>query len=122
MAREHKPYKINIGDIILVRRREIKGIIFYCCSVKQRNYDGTSTYFYKRLKFKKGVELQDNTKIKINSMFENLIKNPKDEFNPIMNLMILDFDIIEDKISDDEALENYQDEIFNEESFDDIFF
>lgn len=122
MGKEYKPYKVNVGDTVVVRRREVKGIIFYCCSVKQRNYDGTMSYFQRRLKFRKGVEIKDNTRIKINSMFENLIKNPKDEYNPIMTLMIMDFEIIDEKDTANEALENYREDIFNEETFDDIFF
>lgn len=111
-----KPYKVNIGDTIKIKRTEINGRMFYSTSVTQKQFDGTKKYYNKRLNFKKGVSIPNDTRIKILDMFENMWDNPKDPYNPVSILMILDYEIIKNSEQiEKDALEEYRDDVFGDE-------
>lgn len=119
-----KSHKVNVGDTIKVKRTEINGRMFYSTSVTQKQFDGTKKFYNKRLNFKKGVSVPNNTKIKIINMLENLFDNPKDPYNPLSILMITDFEIVKNNEQiEKEALEDYREDIFGDEDLSsDLFF
>ena len=104
-----KSYKIEVGDTIKVTKKIVNGYTFYTTRVPQKNIDGKTEFFSKYLQFKKDVQIVDGERITIKRMMENLRKNPRDPFNPISSLMILDFDKekTEDK-AEQEAIDEYK--------------
>ncbi len=108
---EKKPYRINEGDIIEVRIVELhKGDYSYkMASTPIIKYlEGKNREIRKEIKFKTGEidKIKDGTKIRVKKMFEDvrLYKNI-----PIWQLVILDYDIVEEPDYDTkEALFNYQ--------------
>lgn len=103
-VKQNRPYKIMVGDTIRVFRREVdyngKTLVFYSTPIKKKEYDGTFNYYYKNIKFRKGVDLQNKCTIKINNMFEDVSKNTKDNYNPIWSLFISDYELVEESSSD----------------------
>jgi hypothetical protein len=115
------PYKIEIGDEIMVFRNEYSGYVYYKAMIQKKNYDNTKDIFYKPLYFRKGVNLEDRTIIKIKDMFEDVRKNPKDKYTPIWSLFILDFDIMPNQVKDkSSAIEEYNNQV-NSVDIDDVF-
>lgn len=93
---EYKIYhKVEAGRKIRVFKNTYNDRNYYRVQVKQKNYDDTEDIFYVPLQFKKGVELENQTDIIIKQAYENMRKNPKDEYNQITYLVITDFEIVE---------------------------
>ena len=118
---EKRPYKIMIGDNIIVYRNDVNGNAYYKAMLTKTKQDGTKARFYKDLRFRNGVNLQNKTMIKINNMFEDVRENPKDKFNPIFSLVILDFEVVENPFDKNTAINTYNSEI-NKEEIDDSYF
>lgn len=102
----NKVYKINIGDIIQVKKQAVTSkngqkFNFYSASVPKKEHNGTISYYKKGLNFKSGVELENNTMIKIYGMYENVRSNKRDPYEPIWYLCITDFEVIENYQADD---------------------
>lgn len=120
---ENKPkrhYKIEPGDNIYVYRNQVGDNVFYKTMVSNTNKDGTKARFYKEIKFKSGVSLDNKTLIKVNEFFECVRNNPNDKYNPIFYLLILDFDILENPFDKNDAIYNYNNNQNNE--IDDSYF
>ena len=83
--------KIEPGRKYRVWKKTFNDVDYYKIKVQQKNYDGTTDYFYQEVKFKKGVSLPNETDIRIKEAYENCRKNPKDEYNAITYLVITDF-------------------------------
>lgn len=83
---------------------------YYKIQVTQKNYDNSVDKFYEEVRFKKGVEIPNQTDIIIKTAYENCRKNPADIYNPIFYLLIVDFEQIE---SQEQITKNALDE-FNE--------
>lgn len=101
-------YKIMAGRKYRVFKLVFDDKVFYRIQMQQKNYDDTVSKFYRQVNFKKGVELDNETDIIIHRGFENVRRNPKDDYNPISSIMITDFEIVEnqEKVQKD-ALEDY---------------
>lgn len=120
---ENKPkrhYKIEPGDNLVVYRQDINGISYYKAMVTKTNQDGTKSRFYKEIRFKKGVAVANKTMIKVNDFFEDVRQNPRDKYNPIFSLVILDFEIVENPFDKSSAISNYNNNQNNE--IDDSYF
>ena len=120
---ENKPkrhYKVEPGDNLVIYRQDINGISYYKAMVTKTNQDGTKSRFYKELRFKKGVEIANKTMIKVNDFFEDIRQNPRDKYNPIFSLVILDFEIVENPFDKTTAISNYNNNQNNE--IDDSYF
>lgn len=117
-----RPYKINIGDIIKIHRQDFnsggKQFVFYSTVVKKTEKDGTTGYYSKELSMPSGTDLKDGVKIKIMNMFEDVRKNKKDRYQPVWQLHILDYKVIDENISNSELLSNYANDL--EENSSDI--
>ena len=85
--------------------------MFYKIGVIQTLPDGQKLKGYKPVKFKKGVEVADKTRIKIKQAFENFYKKGYDY---VLYLQINEFEILDDKI-------NEYNESLQEVDVDDIF-
>ena len=59
-------------------------------------YDGTEFKTYCPVRFKKGMEVENGTTIKIKQAIENIKPNPKDKWSYITEYMILDYEIATD--------------------------
>lgn len=96
--------------------------VFYKVLITQENYDQTKDKFYVNLVFKKGVVLENQTKIIIKKAYENYRKNEKDPYNGISYLMVTDFEIVGDKEREKEqALDKFRDTRFNNENNDNVY-
>lgn len=120
-----KTYKVNLGDTIVVRRTDVetegKIFSFYYTTVAKKEY-GSTKYYKKILKFKKGISLKDKTTIKINDMFEDAMMNKKDRYNAIWCLVILDFEIImENDNNSQQAILDYQQNISENKEENDMY-
>ena len=104
--RPRKHYKIELGDVITVFKQEAGTHTFYKTPISKKNYDGTTSYYNKRLWFKRGVDIPNNSKIKIIDFFEEIRENASDKYNPIFGLFILDYEII-DKSNVSESINAY---------------
>lgn len=93
----NRSYRTEVGDTVRIYRSEYNGRMFYKIMQPQKDGEGNTVKFYKEISFKKGVEVQDKTDIKILKMMENLRKNPKDPYHPISSLLILEFEIQENR-------------------------
>ena len=114
---ENKIYhKLEAGRKIRVFKSTYNDKNYYRVQVKQKNYDGTEETFYVPLQFKRGVELENQTDIIIKEAYENMRKNPKDEYNPIYYLMITDFEIQErEEQIQAQAFKDFQDNLYANE-------
>lgn len=92
-------HKIEAGRKIRVFKSTYKERNYYKVQVTQKEYDGQTSKYYINLQFKKGVELNDpdgqGVDIIIHEAYENLRKNKNDEHNPVVYLMVTDFEICE---------------------------
>lgn len=109
-------HKIEAGKKIRVFKSTYQERTFYKVQVTQTNYDKTQDKFYIGVVFKKGVELNDpdgkGIDIIIKQAVENFRKNPKDEYNPIMYLMITEYEICErEEQVQQQAFDNFRDNL-----------
>lgn len=117
--RKNHWYKIMPNDDVMVFKNEYGGNIFYKVRITKKNYDNTKSYFYKNVRFKKDVELEDRTIIKILDMFEDVRENKNDKYNAIWELFITDFEILPNEVKDKaSAIENFNNRYdIDDESF-----
>lgn len=118
------PYKINIGDIIRVSRTDVekngKSYTFYKVYFKKAEF-GKNNFIFKMLKFKSGVSLKNGTKIRVLNFFEDVMRNSRDRYNPIWCLVITEFEIVEESMSDtNKEIMNYQEDIIESKEDDDF--
>ena len=107
---EYIIYKVNTKYTYKVYVQEHGTKKYYKALVKQKNYDKTETVFYKQLTFVKCTPPENGEIIRIKRGIENLYPNPKDPYNPISVITVLDYEKKEDKkISDEQAYQKYQD-------------
>ena len=115
--KEYKIYhKIEANRKIRVFKSTYNDRNYYRVQITQKNYDNTENKFYINLQFKKGVNLDNETDIIIKEAYENFRVNPKDQYNPIMYLMVKDFEIQERQEQlESQAYEKFQETLNNNE-------
>lgn len=89
-------YKIEAGREYKVFRTDFNNYTFYKIGVTGKNYDGTKKQAYKSVSFRKGVDLKNGSTIKIIKGFEDFRENPKDQYNAIWSVFILDYEMVEE--------------------------
>lgn len=123
MEEEYKIYhKIEPNRKIRVFKNTYNDRDYYKVQITQKVYGQEEPdKYYVGLQFKKGVELPNETDIIIKKAYENYRPNPKDQYNPIMYLMVTDFEIQERQEQlEEQAYEKYQETLNqNEIQFDD---
>lgn len=109
-------YKIRPGVRYRVFKNTVNDIDYYKIGFTQKLYDGTKQNYYKEIKFKRGVELPNETDIIILQAYENYRDNPKDKYNPISYLTIVEFEEFENqKWAKREAEEKFRDNLYENE-------
>ena len=103
MEEEKKEYivhKVNAGYKYTVYRQDHNDVAYYKIGVQKTLQDGQKQWDYIPVQFKKGVELENKTVIRIKQAFENLKYAAADikHWNPILTIFIIDFETISDKI------------------------
>lgn len=106
-------YKIKPGKEYNIERQDYNGKAFYKISISKKNKDGTKYYAKKNVFFKEGVELENNTRIKIKKAFEDFWN--KDKFTPIFSVFITDFEIIS---RPEDVINNAYDDFNNDNGLD----
>lgn len=97
---EEKPsrhYKIEVGDIITVRRQNVREHVFYKTSFRKTNFDGTISWYDKNLFFPKGTDIPDNTKIIVKDFFEDARPIKDNRFVTNWTLFIKDWEVVADE-------------------------
>lgn len=113
---EKKPYKINIGEIYTIKRKDItKGenhYTFFTIGLTKKNKDGTYVNGDKNIRFVDKADIQDGQKIKILDMFEDFYKK---DFTTIFTLVITEYELVEDQEEEiniyEDALNEYEKEL-----------
>lgn len=110
-------HKIEAGNKYTVWKQTRYDKDYYKIQVTQTNYNGTKDKFYLEVRFKRNITLKNQTDIIIHKAYENLQKNPRDYFRPIVYLLITEFEICEKKTQKKaNALENYRQNLFENEN------
>lgn len=104
-----RTYKIEIGDEIIINRRDVKEYTFYSTMVNKKNKDGTTTQLEKKLIFAGKPDIPNGTKIKILEMFEDGYL-PPNTYNVIWELVITNYQVV-DTIDSASAYNEYNDAV-----------
>lgn len=123
MQDEEKSYKIyhkiEPNRKYRIWRKDFNGKTYYNILVNQKNYDSTESRYYIPVTFKKGIELDNMTDIKIIKATENLrannyVEDTKKPYCAIFSYMITEYEIVEnEEQKKDQAYKKYQ-ETLNE--------
>ena len=106
--------KIEPNRKYRIWRKDFNGNTFYNILVTQKQYDNTETRYYIPVSFKKGIEVANETDIKILKAIENLrsnklVEETKKQYYPVFSYMITEFETIErEEQKKEQALEKYQ--------------
>lgn len=123
MEEEYKIYhKIEPNRKIRVFKNTYNDRDYYKVQITQKVFGREEPdKYYVGLQFKKGVELPNETDIIIKKAYENFRPNPKDQYNPVMYLMVTDFEIQERQEQlEEQAYEKFQETLNQSEiQFDD---
>ncbi len=109
---ENKPkrhYKIEAGDVVTIYRNDFGEYTFYKVSIPKKAKDGSKTYFSKNVAFRKGTDIKDKTKIKINDFYEDVYARSGDKYNANWTLFISEYEIVGEDASF--AIDQYHQEI-----------
>lgn len=91
-------YKINTKNFYKVYKSSHGGKDYYKVMIAQKNYDNTEDRFYKQISFKKNLTPPDDgALIRIKKGIENLYTNNIDKYNPISSILVLEYELKEDK-------------------------
>lgn len=115
MTEERKPYKINIGEIYKIKRKDIskngKDYTFFSIPVKKKNKNGDYINGEKNVLLINGKDIQDGQHIKIIDMFEDFYKK---DYTTIFTLVITEYELVENKNDENtyaDALNEYEKEL-----------
>ena len=106
--------KIEPNRKYRIWRKDFNGNTFYNILVTQKQYDNTETRYYIPVSFKKGIEVANETDIKILKAIENLrsnklVEEAKKQYYPVFSYTITEFETIErEEQKKEQALEKYQ--------------
>lgn len=101
-------YKVEVGDIVTIKRQDVRGYTFYKIALSKKMYDGTKAYFDKNIAFPKGTDLPDKTKIRILDFFEDVFTRPNDKYNANWTLFIKEWEVINEQETS-EAISEFND-------------
>ncbi|WP_440336989.1 hypothetical protein [Megamonas funiformis] len=114
-------YKINTKNTYKVYKNSYNGKDFYKIQVKKKNYDGTSTSFYKQIRFVKCTPPEDGEIIKIHKGFEDLYINSVDKYNCISVVVITEYEkVFNEVVNQEQAYARYQESLNEEEDIPEI--
>lgn len=113
---EDRHYKVKAGRVYTIKRIDVewKDTVIHNYSIGfPKKIKGNTQYFYKTIRFGVGkvVELKNNTKILINSFFEDCRRNPRDKYVDIFDIVITDYEVVEEPSDENENLIEYQNNV-----------
>lgn len=115
---EYIGYKIETTHNYKVYCQEYNGTRFYKIMIQKKNYDGTKTNFYKQIRFAKCTPPLDGEIIRIKKGFEDVRENRNDRFNPIWEIVVLEYEKIQNDIVDQEqAYADFQNNLKENEEY-----
>lgn len=119
---EYIGYKIDTKHNYKIYSQEYNGVKYYKIMIQKKNYDGTKTNFYKQVRFVKCKGPDDGEIIKIKKGFEDVRENKNDRYNPIWELVIMEYEIVQnDAIDEKQAFAEFQNNLKeNEEGYADF--
>ena len=115
---EDRHYKVRAGKVYTIKRKDAKydgGTVANYSIAIPKKIGNADRYFYKKVRFKKDVEVKDGTKILLNVFFEDVLENKRDPFNPIWHIFVQDFEVVEEPEDTNTAILEYQNNLTNEE-------
>ena len=102
-------YKIVPNKKYRVFKRVFNDTSYYSIRVGQKNIDNKTEYFSIPIHFRSGVSLPTDSEIIIKRGVENLRANRLDKYNPIHSIMVLEYELIPNKVHEDKiALDDYK--------------
>lgn len=120
--------KIETNHKYRIWKKEYNGQTFYNILIEQKQYDGTKKKYYIPVTFKKGVNIDNETDIKIISGIENLrdnsnVEDKKKPYCPIFSYMITEFEICErEEQVQQQAFDNFRANLDENELNEDPFY
>lgn len=112
-------YKIDTEHNYKIYKNTYGGKDYFQIMVEQKNFDGTKTKYYKKVRFSKITPPENGDIIRIKWGFENLFPNKNDKYNPVSELMIMDYEKVENsEINENKAYQEFQTTL-NENEIDD---
>lgn len=119
---EYIGYKIDTKHNYKIYSQEYNGVKYYKIMIQKKNYDGTKTNFYKQVRFVKCKGPNDGEIIKIKKGFEDVRENKNDRYNPIWELVIMEYEVVQnDAIDEKQAFAEFQNNLKeNEEGYADF--
>lgn len=119
---EYIGYKIDTKHNYKIYSQEYNGVKYYKIMIQKKNYDETKTNFYKQVRFVKCKGPNDGEIIKIKKGFEDVRENKNDRYNPIWELVIMEYEVVQnDAIDEKQAFAEFQNNLKeNEEGYADF--
>lgn len=119
---EYIGYKIDTKHNYKIYSQEYNGVKYYKIMIQKKNYDGTKTNFYKQVRFVKCKGPDDGEIIRIKKGFEDVRENKNDRYNPIWELVIMEYEVVQNDVVDEkQAFAEFQNNLKeNEEGYADF--
>lgn len=89
-------YKVEAGDVIKIKRQDVREYTFYKVALQKKNPDGTKSYYDKNIAFAKGTDLADGTSIRVIDFFEDVYARQNDKWNANWTLFITEYEVVEE--------------------------
>lgn len=99
---EYIGYKVDTIHNYKIFSQEYNGNKFYKVMIQKKNYDNTKTNFYKQIRFVKCKAPEDGEIIRIKKGFEDVRENKNDKYNPIWEIVVMDYEVIQNDVVDEE--------------------
>lgn len=105
---------IRINKLYMIFRQEYNSKIFYKVQITKKNFDGTEIKSYMPVTFKKGVELDNKSIIKIKKAIENWYPDKNNKYENHYFYNIIEFQLVKnEKLEKEQALDAFQADLAN---------
>lgn len=105
---EYISYRINTSNKYMVFKSSFGGKDYYKICFEKKNQDDSKTKIYRNLKFINCEPPRDRDFIRIKKAFEDNYIDPKNRYNDVCILCVMDYEIFKDEEKlREEALENF---------------
>ena len=115
---EYISYRVNTYNKYTVFKSSYGGKDYFKIFFEKKNQDGSKVKIYRNLKFVNCEPPQDRDVIRIKKAFEDNYIDPKNKYNDVCILCVMDYEIFknEEKMKE-EAFENFHRTIEENEDF-----
>lgn len=116
---EYISYRINTYNKYTVFKSSYGGKDFYKIYFEKKNQDGSKTRIYRNIKFVNCEPPEDRDLIRIRKAFEDNYIDPKNKYNDVCVIVIMDYELFKDEEKmKEEAFENFHRTIEENENLD----